>query len=491
MENMECAVKLITWNCKGLNGAMKRGNILTHLQSLGADIIFLQETHLKNNAHRQLHKNWVGHVFHSSFNSKSRGTAIIINKNIPFIVSDVISDSNGRYVILTGEIYCTPIILANVYAPNFDDERFIGSVLASLPNLHTHNLILAGDFNFVMDPVLDRSSNKHHPLSKSAKLLQNFLVSVNIIDVWRHMNPHQRKYSFFSQPHKSFSRIDYFFIDSKLLTAVKYIDYEAIVLSDHAPLRLQLNFPGRRSIKTWRLDNGLLSSESHVEYIRSQIAVYMQTNDSPEVSDSTLWEACKAFIRGQIISYSAQLAKTKSERRKNITEQLTKLDNQYAVLPSPDLMSKRTSLQAEFNLLSTAETTKLIIRSRHNHFEHGEKIGRQLAYQTRISEASRYITEIRTHDGNITKDQFEINQEFKQFYSKLYTTETRVESVTMQDFFDNLKIPSISQEDRQWLEEPITLAEVILAIRNLQRQALMGIHLNSIRRSLRRSHLYS
>lgn len=85
--------------------------------------------------------------------------------------------------------------------PNFDDEKFIGSELASLPSRHTHNLILAGDFNFVMDPVL-RSSDKQHSLSKSTKLLQNFLKSVNVIDAWRYMNHNQRKYSFFSQPHK-------------------------------------------------------------------------------------------------------------------------------------------------------------------------------------------------------------------------------------------------------------------------------------------------
>lgn len=116
------------------------------------------------------------------------------------------------------------------------------------------------------------------------------------------MDQNQRKYSFFSQPHKSFSRIYYFFIDSKLLTAVRYIDYEAIVSSDHA----QLNFPCRPSAKTCRMDNGLLTHETHVEFIRSQIALYMQTNETPDVSKSILWEALKAYVRGQIISYSAQ-----------------------------------------------------------------------------------------------------------------------------------------------------------------------------------------
>ncbi len=127
----EINVQFVTWNCKGLNGAVKRGNILAHLGKLGADVAFLQETHLKNQAHKQLYKNRVGHVFHSNFNCKSCGTAIIINKNIPFTTSDIISDPNGRYIIVTGKIYNTPVTLAKIYAPNYDDEN-ISSILAIL-----------------------------------------------------------------------------------------------------------------------------------------------------------------------------------------------------------------------------------------------------------------------------------------------------------------------------------------------------------------------
>uniref|UniRef100_A0A8C2DY46 exodeoxyribonuclease III n=1 Tax=Cyprinus carpio TaxID=7962 RepID=A0A8C2DY46_CYPCA len=253
-------VQFVTWNCKGLNGAVKRGNILAHFRKLGADVVFLQETHLKNHAQKQLYKN----VFHSKFNCKSRGTAIIINKSIPFITSDVISDPNGRYIIVTGELYYTPVTLANIFAPNYDDEKFVDSVLAILPNLHSHDLILAGDFNLVMDTVLDRSSNRQQSVSKSAKLIQIFYKSANIIEVWRYINPTPKKYSFFSQLHNSYSRIDYFFLDFKLLSSVKYIDYEVIVLSDHAPLKLQLTLPNRYTSRTWRMDNSLLSNETHV-----------------------------------------------------------------------------------------------------------------------------------------------------------------------------------------------------------------------------------
>ncbi|KAJ4935948.1 hypothetical protein JOQ06_017473, partial [Pogonophryne albipinna] len=51
-----------------------------------------------------------------------------------------------------------------------------------------------------------------------------------------------------------------------------------------------------------------------------EISLFFDTNDSPEISRRTLWEACKAFMRGQIISYVSNLRK--AERRES--EALTK-----------------------------------------------------------------------------------------------------------------------------------------------------------------------
>lgn len=122
--------------------------------------------------------------------------------------------------------------------------------------------------------------------------------------------------------------------------------------------------------------------------------IYMQINETPDVSKGMLWEALKAYVRGQMISYSAQLTRKQNARRKAITEEIVELDKEYAESPNPELLSERTSLQTEFNLLSTSETTKLINCSRHRYYEHGEKIGRQLARQIGLTEASRHITEV-------------------------------------------------------------------------------------------------
>lgn len=37
------------------------------------------------------------------------------------------TDSNGRYVIVTGALYEKQVILVSVYAPNWDDHNFVSS----------------------------------------------------------------------------------------------------------------------------------------------------------------------------------------------------------------------------------------------------------------------------------------------------------------------------------------------------------------------------
>lgn len=113
--------KFISWNVKGVNNPVKRQKVMSHLQQLKVDVAFLQETHLCNANVAGLKRSWVGQVYHSKFNAKARGTAILINKNISFHSQEVISDPNGRYVIVVGQLFANPVILVNLYAPNCND----------------------------------------------------------------------------------------------------------------------------------------------------------------------------------------------------------------------------------------------------------------------------------------------------------------------------------------------------------------------------------
>ena len=99
------------------------------------DIIFLQQTHLKNDSHARLRCRWIQHIYHSKFSVKARGTAILICSGVPFKHLSTIVDRDRRYVIVVGEIHSTPITLLNVYGPNNDDPEFFRKVLNLIPNI--------------------------------------------------------------------------------------------------------------------------------------------------------------------------------------------------------------------------------------------------------------------------------------------------------------------------------------------------------------------
>lgn len=97
-------LRFLSWNVKGLNHPVKRNRVLAHLRQLKAEVAFLQETHLRTVDHNHLNHGWKGQIFHSSFQAKARGVAILINTNVPFVPKDIISDKNGRYIIVVGTL---------------------------------------------------------------------------------------------------------------------------------------------------------------------------------------------------------------------------------------------------------------------------------------------------------------------------------------------------------------------------------------------------
>lgn len=76
-------------------------------------IALLQETHLSDIEHK-LVRDWVGKVYYSSFTSKKRGVAVLIHKSLPFMLEEVISDSVGRFVLVTGTLYGEYVVFGSI-----------------------------------------------------------------------------------------------------------------------------------------------------------------------------------------------------------------------------------------------------------------------------------------------------------------------------------------------------------------------------------------
>lgn len=117
-------ITITSWNVSDLGNNIKCGKVLSYLNSLKSDILFLQETHtIKDNEHN-FKPRWISQVYHAPFSSRARGVAILFRDNIPFLLKSKVIDPNGRFILISGQISSFPITLLNIYGPNSDNPAF-------------------------------------------------------------------------------------------------------------------------------------------------------------------------------------------------------------------------------------------------------------------------------------------------------------------------------------------------------------------------------
>ena len=229
-----------------------------------------------------------------------------------------------------------------------------------------------------------------------------------------------------------------------------------------------MTLPNRSSNRThWRLNSLLLSNECFVAFINTHIDIFLETNSNSETSPSLLWETLKAYLRGQIISYSASIHKLRVARQVQLSKLISDADRVYATAPTPDVYKERMMHQAEFDMLSTGQAERALLKAKHISYEQGEKPSRALAHSLRHSFATQVIDQINSETGLLT-DPLDINKQFHNFYSKLYTSEHLTDLDLMGKFFENLEIPTVDEQSKMSLDNPITLDEINIAIASMQ-----------------------
>ncbi len=161
---------------------------------------------------------------------------------------------------------------------------------------------------------MDKFPVRSDPSLNCTSVIKHLTESLNIVDIWRLHHPVDKEYSFFSHVHESYSRIDYFFIDSKLLPNVFASKYHNILISDHSAVTLSFDFGWAKPSYIWRFNTYLLSDVKFCQHISDSLTEFFEINDKGDVSDSVLWETFKVVMRGHIISYESTAKKLRQKR---------------------------------------------------------------------------------------------------------------------------------------------------------------------------------
>lgn len=159
-----------------------------------------------------------------------------------------------------------------------------------------------------------------HKLSTSFRKLVH---SYNLYDTWRVKHPPHKQYTFFSPPHKLYSRLDHFFVTAPLLPYVVTSEINPITWSDHAPINLDiiLSAPKPRTCH-WHLNECLLRNPESQNLLQQKLFEFFQINEGSVLEVSTLWEAHKAFFRGECISAGSRLKRDAVKLKAELTSQL-------------------------------------------------------------------------------------------------------------------------------------------------------------------------
>ena len=463
----------VSWNVRGINSPIKRKKLLTYLKRQKVDIAFIQESHFSDAEHLKLHRDWVGKVFFSSYSSKARGVVLLINKHLNFKLNSVEKDKNGRFLHVDCEINRNRISLVNIYGPNYDDPVFFNSLIMKLATIEGH-CIVGGDFNLVLDPLLDRSSPKTSSLSKAATALKQGMKEIGITDVWRNLYPNQRDYSFFSSMHNTYSRIDMFLVSLDMIPMVAECSYLAATFSDHNPIKLswQIDTP-QPTTRRWRFKNHMLKDPEFISYMTTNIEIFLEAN-SASSSHANISEALKAYMRGQILSYSAHKVKQNREKLAELERDIKRYEQDHIATKKEEDLNRLIKTRMQYNNLCASKEEAAMARTRYHYYEFGNKTSRLLAWQIKKEASDKFIHSILTDDGRLLDNSPSINAEFKQFYEDLYKTGQDADNIGAKNFMDGITIPKLQVEDRDLLDAEISEMEVSQAIKSLQNNKTPG-----------------
>jgi exonuclease III len=270
-------LRLYSLNVCGLRDKNKRNKLFTFLRGKPHGIILLQETFSIKGDEKVWAREWEGDIFMSHGTQHSKGTAILIAKDISYTLENTITDENGRYVYIEGIFKGHPLTILNYYAPTREKvSEQIAKLDEILPLIteQAHKIIWAGDFNNCITEH-DNFGNQSNIRNNAAIKLNNIMQEEGMCDIWRIFNEDKKRATWRRSTYKGIqqSRIDFFIIPTGMIYNVKSCEIDYGLYTDHSLISLEIkaeteDIAGRG---LWKFNNSLLNDAEYIKRIQGVI----------------------------------------------------------------------------------------------------------------------------------------------------------------------------------------------------------------------------
>lgn len=200
-------LNILTLNKQGLNSPTKFTKAFC---SFSAHVVFLQEMHFSTHSTPKFFGKQYSQVSVSA-STQLWKVLVEFHCKTPFTLQAETRVPEGRYLILTGLLLGSKITIVLYYAPNKKPLLFLSHLLSVVASHRWGTLLICGNSNQVIYPLLDSSPSLTTAHGITYQLLLN---QYSLLDSWREQNSSQTTVHLLlpSHPHRQFSRIDHILV---------------------------------------------------------------------------------------------------------------------------------------------------------------------------------------------------------------------------------------------------------------------------------------
>lgn len=456
-------VRYCTFNVNGIADDLKRRQIFDHIRRMDIHIAFIQETHCTNEKTNRWQIEWGGNIFHSNATSNSAGVMILFARGFVYNIKKIVTDKEGRALLLEVIIGEQCLLLVNMYAPNTDNPQFYTQIMEMIDAFDNCNIIWGGDFNLVLDPTMDRYNSSYNK-PKATKILIDYIQQNDLYDIWRTHNPTQKRYTWFRSTDQM-SRIDIFLVNQSIVPFVTSTQIASCPLSDHSPVIMEIKMSAIcRGPGTWKLNVSHLENPEFLQGLNDCVDDFLNKTASWYVEKR--WEELKETIAKYCKTKSLEIASATKKEIKKLYKQLEETSKKIEADPeraSGSLRNHLHQINAKIKEISEYRARGIMLRCKQKWYAEGQRSSKYFFSLEKVKARGKLMTQLKTNDGTLVNTQKEIMAEQVQFFTQLYTSNEQVN-------FDLVLGPTdrvLSDEQVYNLNTQLTLAEIQSAVMSM------------------------
>ena len=217
--NVLKGLKLVSINTNSLNLSSRQSLInslnlfnqkVEGILNLNADIICLLDLRLGSDGQQILQRSldfnkYNRYKLYANSSSNKRGVTILFKFTVQHEVLDMKMCPDENYLLLKVKIRNCEFIIGSIYGDvYYKHPNFLNKLKQDITSLNCKNILIAGDFNTVTNTTkisnnnlfnIDAANVKQIPNPQNSAILDEWIESSFLIDIFSQLNPEHKVYS--------------------------------------------------------------------------------------------------------------------------------------------------------------------------------------------------------------------------------------------------------------------------------------------------------